>query len=106
MTKMRHYIDMAIISVQSINHIPPLIRGQARDIIIARQNNYKEVMKLQEQFSGLLGENGDDKFMKLYNYCHKKPYQFMYIKGAENPARVMYNFEYEIHPHYQGPDKL
>ena len=44
MTKMRHYIDMCIISVQSLNHIPALIRGQARDIIIARQNNYKEVV--------------------------------------------------------------
>ena len=98
MTKMRHYIDMCIISVQSINHIPPLIRGQARDIIIARQNNYKEVVKLQEQFSGLLGENGDKKFMELYEYCHKTPFQFMYIKGAENPAEVYYNFEEKIYP--------
>ena len=61
-TKMRHYIDMCILSVQSINHIPPLIRAQARDIIIGRQNNHKEKIKLMEQFSGLLGENGDKVF--------------------------------------------
>jgi len=98
MTKMRHYIDMSIISVQSINHIPPLIRAQARDIIIARQNNHKEKIKLMEQFSGLLGEDGDKTFMRLYEYCHKKPYQFMYIKGSENPAEVYFNFEEKIHP--------
>lgn len=97
-TKMRHYIDMCILSVQSINHIPPLIRAQARDIIIARQNNHKEKVKLMEQFSGLLGEGGDKIFMKLYNYCHQKPYNFMYIKGSENPAEVYFNFEKKIHP--------
>ena len=98
MTKMRHYIDMCIVSVQSINHIPPLIRAQARDIIIARQNNHKEKVKLMEQFGGLLGEDGDKIFMKLYEYCHKLPYQFMYIKGSENPAEVYFNFEEKIHP--------
>ena len=98
MTKMRHYIDMCIVSVQSINHIPPLIRAQARDIIIARQNNHKEKIKLMEQFGGLLGENGDQVFMELYNYCHKKPYQFMYIKGSENPAQVFFNFSEQIYP--------
>jgi len=96
--KMRHYIDMCLISVQSINHIPPLIRAQARDIIIGRQNNHKEKIKLMEQFSGLLGENGNEVFMKLYNYCHKKPYNFMYIKGTENPAEVYFNFSKKIHP--------
>ncbi len=97
-TKMRHYIDMCILSVQSINHIPPLARAQARDIIIGRQNNHKEKIKLMEQFSGLLGENGDKVFMELYDYCHKKPYNFMYIKGSENPAEVYFNFQEKIHP--------
>lgn len=97
-TKMRHYIDMCILSVQSINHIPPLIRAQARDIIIGRQNNHKEVVKLQEQFSGLLGENGDNKFMELYKRCHQEPFHFMYIKGSENPAEVYYDFTEKIHP--------
>ena len=98
MTKMRHYIDMCILSVQSLNHIPPLIRAQARDIIIARQNNHKEIIKLQEQFSGLLGEDGDRTFMDLYNYCHKKPYNFMYMKACENPCEVYFNFEEKIYP--------
>lgn len=98
MTKMRHYIDMCIISVQSVNHIPPLIRAQARDVIIARQQNAKEKNKLMEQFSGLLGDNGDKVFMDLYNYCHQEPYQFMYIKASENPAEVYKNFEEKIWP--------
>ncbi len=98
MTKMRHYIDMCILSVQSINHIPPLIRAQGRDIIIGRQNNHKEIIKLMDQYSGLLGEGGDKKFKELYEYCHREPYNFMYIKASENPAHVYYNFEEKIYP--------
>jgi len=98
MTKMRHYIDMCIISVQSINHIPPLIRAQTRDLCIGKQQNHKEVIKLQEQFGGLLGENGDKKFIELYNQVHKgKPYQFMYMKLSENPVQVFHNFSERIY---------
>jgi hypothetical protein len=97
MTKMRHYIDMCIISVQSINHIPPLIRAQTRDICIGKQQNFKEVQKLQEQYGGLLGENGDKKFLELYEKVHKnKPYQMMYMKLSENPIHVYQNFTTRI----------
>ena len=97
MTKMRHYIDMCIISVQSINHIPPLIRAQTRDIAIGKQQNYKEVIKLQEQYGGLFGENGDKKFVELYNQVHKdKPYQFLYLKLSENPIHAYHNFTKRI----------
>jgi len=97
MTKMRHYIDMCIISVQSINHIPPLIRAQTRDLIIAKQQNHKEVIKLMEQYGGLLGENGDRKFLELYNYVHKdQMYQLMYMKISENPIWVLKNFNERI----------
>lgn len=95
--KMRHYIDMCIISVQSINHVPPLIRAQTRDICIGKQQNFKEVIKLQEQFGGLFGENGDKKFIELYNLVHKdKPYQFFYIKLSENPIQAFRNFTERI----------
>ena len=97
MTKMRHYIDMCIISVQSINHIPPLIRAQTRDIAIGKQQNFKEVIKLQEQYGGLFGENGDKKFLELYNQVHKdKPYQFLYLKLSENPIHAYHNFTKRI----------
>ena len=98
MCKMRHYIDMCIISVQSINHIPPLIRAQTRDIAIGKQQNFKEVIKLQEQYGGLFGENGDKKFLELYNQVHKdKPYQFFYIKLSENPIQAFHNFTKRIY---------
>mgnify|MGYP003631495190 FL=1 len=97
MTKMRHYIDMCIISVQSINHIPPLIRAQTRDLIIAKQQNHKEVIKLMEQYGGLLGENGDKKFIQLYNQVHKdQMYQLMYLKLSENPIHIFKNFNERI----------
>ncbi len=51
-----------------------------------------------DQYSGLLGDDGDRKFIELYNYCHREPYNFMYIKACENPAEVYFNFEEKIHP--------
>jgi hypothetical protein len=36
--------------------------------------------------------------MDLYNYCHKKPYNFMYMKACENPCEVYFNFEEKIYP--------
>jgi hypothetical protein len=95
-TRMRHYIDLMIISTQSLNHVPPLIRAQVRDLIIAKQQNHKEVVKLQEQFGGLLGEGGDKKFIELYNQVHSEPYQMMYMKLSENPIHVFKNFSERI----------
>jgi len=97
-TKMRHYIDMCIISSQSINHVSPLIRAQSTDILIGRQNNMKEREKIKEQYAGLLGENGDETFDRLYEEVHKQPYNFMYIRNTTNPAEVYFNFEKRIYP--------
>jgi len=97
-TKMRHYLDMTIISSQSINHVPSLIRAQSTDILVGRQNNEKEKIKIKEQYSGLLGENGDEVFDRLYKEVHSTPYNFMYIRNTTNPAEVYFNFERKIHP--------
>ena len=37
---------MMIISSQSLNNIPPIIRGQVRDLIVTRQQNQKELDKI------------------------------------------------------------
>ena len=95
--KMRHYIDMLIISSQSINHIPPIIRANCRNLIMGKAQNHKELIKAQEQFGGLLGEDGDNLFMELYNYCHKNQmYQFFYMKLSENPIICFKNFDEKI----------
>lgn len=96
-SKMRHYIDFMLISTQSLNHIPPLIRAQVRDLIITKQQNHKEVIKLMEQFGGMLGDNGEKKFLELYNQVHNnKSYQVMYMKLSENPIQIFENFEKRI----------
>ena len=98
--KMRHFIDMMIISSQSLNNIPPIIRGQVRDLIITRQQNGKELEKISEQFGGLLGSetvDGTKKFSELYRQVHSKPYQIMYIKASENPVWVFENFNKRIY---------
>ncbi len=97
-TKMRHYLDQCIISSQSINHVPSLIRAQSTDILVGRQNNEKEKIKIKEQYSGLLGEDGDNTFDRLYNEVHSTPYNFMYIRNTTNPAEVFFNFERKIFP--------
>tara|TARA_R110001592_G_scaffold59576_1_gene180764 strand:+ start:243 stop:941 length:699 start_codon:yes stop_codon:yes gene_type:complete len=96
-TKMRHYIDMMVISSQSINHIPALIRAQSTSVLVGRQQNHKEKIKIMEQYGGLLGENGDKKFLELYDLVHSEPYQFMLIRVNENPVEVWKNFEVQIY---------
>ena len=86
-----------LISTQSLNHIPALIRAQVRDLIITKQQNHKEVIKLMEQFGGMLGDNGEKKFLELYNQVHKdKSYQIMYMKLSENPIQIFENFQKRI----------
>ena len=97
--KMRHFIDMMIISSQSLNNIPPIIRGQVRDLIVTRQQNQKELDKISEQFGGLLGSetvDGTKKFLELYRKVHSKPYQILYIKASENPVQAFENFSTRI----------
>tara|TARA_R100000734_G_C3314500_1_gene106108 strand:- start:216 stop:911 length:696 start_codon:yes stop_codon:yes gene_type:complete len=94
-TRFRHYIDFYVIATQTFRAVSGMIRNNATDVIIARQQNQKELEKIAEEYGSLVG--GDDNFMKLYNDIHKEKYQMMYLKLSENPVQVYHNFTKRIY---------
>ena len=95
-TRFRHYIDFYVIATQSFRAVSGMIRNNATDVIIARQQNQKELLKIAEEYGDLVG--GGDNFIELYNEIHNKPYMLMYLKLSENPAQVYRNFEEKLYP--------
>ena len=99
-TRFRHYIDFYIIAVQSFRAVSGMIRNNATDIIICKQQNAKELEKIAEEYGDMVG--GRDKFMELYNEAHKDRYSFLYLKLSENPAEAYVRHEYKIYPTRDG----
>ena len=95
-TRFRHYIDFYIIAVQSFRAVSGMIRNNATDIIICKQQNQKELMKIAEEYGDMVG--GQDNFLKLYDEAHKDRYSFLYLKLSENPAEAYIRFERKIYP--------
>lgn len=100
-TRFRHYIDFYLISTQTFRAVSGLIRNNANAIFVLRQQNAKELEKISEEYSSMVG--GKENFMKLYKEIHKENYQIMYIDLSKNPARVLRNFEEVL---YEGTDEL
>ena len=94
-TRFRHYIDFYVIAVQTFRAVSGMIRNNATDVIIARQQNSKELEKIAEEYGDLVG--GIDKFLELYHQVHKDKYQLMYMKLSENPVHVYKNFTERIY---------
>jgi len=104
-TRFRHYIDLYVIATQTFRAVSGMIRNNASDVVICRQQNDKELLKIAEEYSSLVG--GIDNFMKMYKEIHKEKYQLMYLKLSENPAQVYRNFEEMIYPTKEShPDEL
>ena len=90
-TKFRHFgIDMLCFTTQSFRAISGLIRGNATDVIIMKQQSKKELEKIVEEYGEYYG---DEKFIEMYNEVMKKKYDFLYCKLSENPAQLFKNFE-------------
>jgi len=95
-TRFRHYIDFYVIAVQSFRAVSGMIRNNATDVIICKQQNQKELEKIAEEYGDLVG--GHDKFIELYNEAHRDRYSFLYLKLSENPAEAYIRFEKKIFP--------
>ena len=90
-TKFRHYgIDMLCFTTQSFRAISGLIRGNATDVIIMKQQSKKELEKIVEEYGQYYG---DERFVEMYDEVMKKKYDFLYLKLSENPAQLFRNFE-------------
>lgn len=95
-TRFRHYIDFYVIAVQSFRAVSGMIRNNATDVIICKQQNTKELMKIAEEYGDLVG--GQESFINLYNEAHKERYSFLYLKLSENPAEAYIRHESKIYP--------
>ena len=95
-TRFRHYIDFYLIAVQSFRAVAGMIRNNATDVVICKQQNQKELDKIAEEYGDLVG--GYDNFMKLYDEAHKDRYSFLYLKLSENPAEAYIRHETKIYP--------
>ena len=87
---------MYVIAVQSFRAVSGMIRNNATDVIIHKQQNSKELLKIAEEYGDMVG--GEKKFLELYNEAHKDRFSFLYLKLSENPAEAYIRFEKKIWP--------
>ena len=80
------------LSTQSFRSVGTIIRNNATDILIFKQQNSKELEKIKEEYGELCGS--EDLFMKYYNYAHSDgQYSFLYIDAQQNPCRFYQRHE-------------
>lgn len=90
-TRFRHHgVSMLCFLTQSFRSISGLIRGNATDVIIMKQQSNKELEKIIEEYGQFFG---DTEFRNAYNEVMKEPYSFIYAKLSENPAQLFRRFE-------------
>ena len=93
-TKFRHFgIGMLCFTTQSFRAVSGMIRGNATDIIIFKQQSNKEYEKIEEEYGQYFT---DSNFRKMYDYVMAEKYRFLYLKLSENPAQAYLNFEQKI----------
>ena len=102
-TRFRHYIDMYIIATQSFRAVSGLIRNNATDVIITKQQNQKELGKIIEEYGPMFPSSdgagdGEKNLMDLYKKAHQERYSFLYLKLSENPPHAFIRFEEQIYP--------
>ena len=94
-SRFRHIETSIIIAVQSFRAISPIIRSNAQNILIFRQQSAGkkgELAKIIEEYSDLAGS--PEQFLEYYNYCiNSEPYSFLYIDAQQNPVNFYNRFE-------------
>tara|TARA_R110000823_G_scaffold248945_1_gene372427 strand:+ start:140 stop:931 length:792 start_codon:yes stop_codon:yes gene_type:complete len=88
-SRFRHYELSIMIFTQSFRSISPIIRANATNVMIFKQQSSKELEKIVEEYEDLAGEQ----FINYYNIVMTEPYQFLYIDAQQNPAHFYRNFE-------------
>jgi len=90
-SRFRHYELSLMIFTQSFRSVSTIIRSNATDILIFRQQSSKEMDKIVEEYSDLTGT--EQRFMDYYNIAHSENYSFLYIDAQQNPAKFYKGFE-------------
>ena len=93
-TRFRHYgIGLLCFTTQSFRAVSGLIRNNATDVIIMKQQNQKELLKVEEEY----GDMFPNIFMDLYKKAiDDAPYSFLYLDMQTNPATAFIRFETKI----------
>ena len=93
-TRFRHYgIGMLLFTTQSFRAVSGLIRNNATDVIIMKQQNQKEREKIEEEYGSMF----PNIFMDLYHKAiDDAPYSFLYLDLQTNPATAYIRFETKI----------
>jgi len=95
-SRFRHYNIFYVITTQAFRALSPIIRSNATNVIITKQQNDNEKSKIFEEYAPLF--QGEKKFNELYEQAinHEK-YSFLYLKLDENPAEAYISFFKRIH---------
>ena len=89
-TRFRHINTSIMIFVQQFRAISPLIRANATDIMIFKQQSTKQLESIAEEYEDLAG----DEFLNYYNEAiNDEPYSFLYIDAQKNPAEFFIRWE-------------
>lgn len=89
-TKYRHSRNSMIFTTQLFRLLPPVLRTNATGYVIWGTNNHKELMKMNDEFSG--SYKG---FLEMYEEATSKPYNFLYLdmrngKAYHNFQKLLY----------------
>ena len=90
-SKFRHYDLSIFLTTQSFRAVGTIIRNNATNILIFKQQNNKELEKISEEYGELC--SGEKIFMKYYSEAMKEPYSLLYIDAQSNPAKFFVRHE-------------
>ena len=93
-TRFRHYgIGLLLFTTQSFRAVSGLIRNNATNVIVMKQQNKKELEKINEEY----GDMFPNIFMELYHKAiDDSPYSFLYLDLQTNPATAFLQFSEKI----------
>ena len=76
-TKGRHFQVSWMVTCQKFNQVGRVIRSNARNLLVWRQRNAKEVESLCEELSGWYDK---DTVMQMYEHATSEPYSWLTIR--------------------------
>tara|TARA_R110001592_G_C13147074_1_gene747817 strand:- start:1573 stop:2376 length:804 start_codon:yes stop_codon:yes gene_type:complete len=93
-TRARHSNTSIIYVSQALKQINKCVRSNCTDVVIFKTYNAKEYENIYEEYGSLFGSR--KYFNKMYRYCTRKKYDFMFLKIACNPPQAFKGFNENI----------
>jgi len=92
-TRHRHYSTSMLMVAQAYREIPKTVRTNYTCLVLFEICNEKELEAIHDEFP--MSCMNKDKWLTMYQYAVKNPYEFMYynMQEKEKRQRVMKNFD-------------